>query len=263
MIRVFFPDETIRDYQLPPADGQLFIIGGAEGNNIQINNPFISSYHAVIFQQAGSYFISDGDPRGKPSEHGTFVNNMRIGHVPYMLNIGDEVILGNRSLRFKFIGKAADIIINGIEYEFAKPENRFVAFMIDLVILIVLNSIITTAFFAFFRDNIVGNGDVHYVVIVFIISAIYFFQYLPSSGQTPGKSIMGIQVIKTNGEIPTVTDTFFRNLVGYFIGTLFVMIGFIWVLFDPRKQAWHDKLANTYVVNMPEKEEPKSWLLPN
>jgi uncharacterized RDD family membrane protein YckC len=27
-----------------------------------------------------------------------------------------------------------------------------------------------------------------------------------------------------------------------------LMIGFIWVAFDPRKQGWHDKLAGTVVV---------------
>jgi uncharacterized RDD family membrane protein YckC len=27
-------------------------------------------------------------------------------------------------------------------------------------------------------------------------------------------------------------------------------IGFIWILFDARKQGWHDKMANTVVVKV-------------
>jgi uncharacterized RDD family membrane protein YckC len=34
----------------------------------------------------------------------------------------------------------------------------------------------------------------------------------------------------------------------YYVSILPLMLGFIWVAFDARKQGWHDKLANTVVV---------------
>ncbi|HNR59128.1 MAG TPA: RDD family protein [Methanothrix sp.] len=27
------------------------------------------------------------------------------------------------------------------------------------------------------------------------------------------------------------------------------LLGYIWVLFDKKRQGWHDKIAGTYVVN--------------
>jgi uncharacterized RDD family membrane protein YckC len=30
-----------------------------------------------------------------------------------------------------------------------------------------------------------------------------------------------------------------------------VGLGFLWVMHDPQRQAWHDKVAGTYVVKVP------------
>ncbi|MGZ8994756.1 MAG: RDD family protein, partial [Burkholderiaceae bacterium] len=35
---------------------------------------------------------------------------------------------------------------------------------------------------------------------------------------------------------------------GYYVSTIPLLIGLIWVAFDSRKQGWHDKLAGTVVV---------------
>jgi uncharacterized RDD family membrane protein YckC len=34
----------------------------------------------------------------------------------------------------------------------------------------------------------------------------------------------------------------------YLVSAIVFMLGYLWVAFDPRKQAWHDKLAGTVVV---------------
>ena len=36
--------------------------------------------------------------------------------------------------------------------------------------------------------------------------------------------------------------------LAYYLSMLPLFAGFFWVAFDPRKQGWHDKLANTLVV---------------
>jgi uncharacterized RDD family membrane protein YckC len=33
-----------------------------------------------------------------------------------------------------------------------------------------------------------------------------------------------------------------------FISAIVCLLGFLWVLWDPRKQAWHDKVARSVVV---------------
>jgi hypothetical protein len=36
--------------------------------------------------------------------------------------------------------------------------------------------------------------------------------------------------------------------VGYLVSAIVVSLGFIWILFDSKRQGWHDKIAKTYVV---------------
>ena len=45
----------------------------------------------------------------------------------------------------------------------------------------------------------------------------------------------------------SVGRAFLRN-VGFGISALVLGIGLLWVAFDPNKQGWHDKMADTYVV---------------
>lgn len=39
-----------------------------------------------------------------------------------------------------------------------------------------------------------------------------------------------------------------RESIGKAVSLVVFFIGFIWAAGDPRKQAWHDKMAETYVV---------------
>jgi len=40
--------------------------------------------------------------------------------------------------------------------------------------------------------------------------------------------------------------------IGYIVGALTLVIGFLMVAFDDRKQGLHDKIANTYVIPLRE-----------
>jgi uncharacterized RDD family membrane protein YckC len=51
---------------------------------------------------------------------------------------------------------------------------------------------------------------------------------------------------KTGGK-PTTQQLVVRYL-GYFVSTIPLGLGLLWVAFDPRKQGWHDKMAGTVVV---------------
>ena len=39
-----------------------------------------------------------------------------------------------------------------------------------------------------------------------------------------------------------------RQWIGKRISSLVLGLGFIWILLDPDRQGWHDKLMTTYVV---------------
>ena len=75
----------------------------------------------------------------------------------------------------------------------------------------------------------------------------YWYFWTRRDGQTPGKFALGIRVIKSDGTELSDTDAVIRA-IGYHVSGLLCGLGFIWAIFDKNKQAWHDKLARTYVV---------------
>ena len=122
-------------------------------------------------------------------------------------------------------------------YELADIGARFIALFIDGIILSAIGSI---GFIAA-REPGVGAG--------FLIGLVYYWFFLTrNKGQTPGKMLMKIRVIKTDGSPISDRDALVRY-IGYVVNSIF-LIGWLWVLFDANKQGWHDKFAKTYVVNI-------------
>ena len=84
------------------------------------------------------------------------------------------------------------------------------------------------------------------VSLIFPAIAIVIFWICRQA--TPGKMAISAQIVdaKTGGK-PTTGQLIGRYL-GYYVSTIPLFLGLIWVAFDPRKQGWHDKLAGTVVV---------------
>ena len=69
-----------------------------------------------------------------------------------------------------------------------------------------------------------------------------------NNGQTIGKKLMGIRIVKEDGTQFGYMDAFLRNVIGYWISSLVCSLEFFWGLFDSRNQTWHDKIFHTLVV---------------
>jgi uncharacterized RDD family membrane protein YckC len=69
------------------------------------------------------------------------------------------------------------------------------------------------------------------------------------NGQTPGKMLMNIRVVKTDGSSLTGNDALLRYL-GYYLNTVLLFIGWFMAFWDKDHQGLHDRLANTYVVKV-------------
>jgi uncharacterized RDD family membrane protein YckC len=82
-----------------------------------------------------------------------------------------------------------------------------------------------------------------------IVYAGYFtyFEGGPS-GQTPGKSVLGIRVVGFDTGGPIGYGRGFIRLVGRIVSGIFLDLGYFWMLWDPEKQCWHDKFASDVVV---------------
>ena len=78
--------------------------------------------------------------------------------------------------------------------------------------------------------------------------ALYFVVQIGKWGQTPGKRLAGIRVVGPEGAVPGVRRALMREVVGKFLSSSVLYVGFIWPVWDSQGQAWHDKIAGTYVV---------------
>lgn len=121
-------------------------------------------------------------------------------------------------------------------FELADIGTRFLAIVIDGFILGIISGILL---------SILRNPG---GVVGFLIGLLYYWYFWTrNNGQTPGKSIMKIRVIKKDGTPITDADAIVRG-IGYSISGAVFGLGFLWALWDDQRQTWHDKLASTYVV---------------
>ena len=77
--------------------------------------------------------------------------------------------------------------------------------------------------------------------------AVFFTGYC---GQTPGKMALRIKVIRTNGSQLTYGRAVKREVLGKFVSSILLGIGYLMVAFDSQKQGLHDKIADTYVIKL-------------
>jgi len=76
---------------------------------------------------------------------------------------------------------------------------------------------------------------------------IWWFIVAPR-GQNPGKAVVGIRVIRTNGEAVRTGGMFVRGLAGIVAGIIPFYLDELWILWDRDAQTIHDKIVNTVVV---------------
>ena len=89
------------------------------------------------------------------------------------------------------------------------------------------------------------------VIASMVVGIAYFFVFwVHYDGATPGKKLLGIKITRENGEKITYPVAFIRY-IGYLLSSVtifFFGLGFLWVVWDKKKQALHDKIAGTIVV---------------
>jgi uncharacterized RDD family membrane protein YckC len=125
--------------------------------------------------------------------------------------------------------------------DFASPLQRFYAFSVDLSILFMLFMALNLVTKGQFATSSAAPQDTFLFFGYFVLLTGLF-------GQTPGKFVAGIIVVDSEGRTPGVAMAIPREMAGRFVAVVVLGIGLLWVLYDPKRQGWHDKIAGTYVV---------------
>ena len=130
--------------------------------------------------------------------------------------------------------------------------SRLLAYFIDISVLAV--TLVAFGWFintveALFPLDFLPGGVFRVLIASFIGFALvfgYFIFFWTLIGQTPGKMLLGLRVVSVHGGSVSPWQSI-RRIGGYIISYV-LFLGYLWILIDNRRQGWHDKIANTYVI---------------
>ena len=135
------------------------------------------------------------------------------------------------------------------EQEYAGFWIRVGAALIDTVLMLILIAPILTAIYGtgyWMSESLVqGFWD---LIVNYLLPAIIIIIFWVYKSATPGKMVTKLAIVdaKTGGK-PS-TGQFIIRYLGYYLSTIPLFLGIIWVGIDKRKQGWHDKIAGTVVL---------------
>lgn len=138
------------------------------------------------------------------------------------------------------------------DYPLAGPFRRFVAYVIDLILLIflmIVASLAAVLFFGFLGSGGAGMGVAFVAYFVLVWGYGVFCEGI-FNGQTLGKRLTGIRVISVQGIPISGAQAVIRNLVGALDGPLpfLYMLGLSSMILTRRFQRLGDLAAGTMVV---------------
>jgi uncharacterized RDD family membrane protein YckC len=118
---------------------------------------------------------------------------------------------------------------------------RFGAMFIDGILVSIPGYVVTFA---------VGRG---YADLVWIpVSLTYFTYFHGSRGQTPGDAALSIRIVdvRDGGDGPIGYVRAATRWAVSIVSYLVLLLGYLWMLWDPERQTWHDKAAGSLPVTV-------------
>lgn len=98
-----------------------------------------------------------------------------------------------------------------------------------------------------FKDNgiikIILNFSMQFLMVGTTLTVFWIRKQF-----TPGKSFLSLKIVDASTLSKPTNKQFILRMLGLFISVAFFFLGIIWIAFDPKKQGWHDKIANTIVI---------------
>ena len=118
---------------------------------------------------------------------------------------------------------------------------RFGGLVLDGLVLGVLATFVTT---------ILGSQGAISAALGVLFSTTYQVYFFTRTGQTLGAKVMGIKVIDADGN-PLSVDLALIRVVGSYVSSALLGLGYLLMLWDGHKQTLHDKMAGSLVIMVP------------
>jgi uncharacterized RDD family membrane protein YckC len=140
----------------------------------------------------------------------------------------------------------------------ANLYSRALASVVDVLLVAFLLICATLLFVLFAEGKITGllimfadnfSNLVTFGAIFCVLLLVYHTIFAYFGGQTAGKMLFGIRVIRIDGHSLTMENAIARS-IGMLLAALPGLAGFIWAAFDLYRRAWHDWIGGTIVVRV-------------
>jgi uncharacterized RDD family membrane protein YckC len=129
--------------------------------------------------------------------------------------------------------------------------SRLVAFLIDLALVVAVVTV--TGAVSTWLNSVLGLGEVTRLLLVavtFLFNAAFclavYVIFTAAAGQTPGKWVMGLRVVTTDGK-PMTVRLALRRLIGQAL-SLPLFWGYLIVLIADDRRSFADRFAGTRVI---------------
>ena len=89
-----------------------------------------------------------------------------------------------------------------------------------------------------------------YITYLCLVPALFFIGFWSLAGETLGMRAWRMRIIRRDGGRPTLREATIRYLAAILSWSA-LGLGFLWILFDRERMAWHDRLSGTRLLLVP------------
>ena len=141
------------------------------------------------------------------------------------------------------------------DYKKASFWERLGAFIIDMTLL----AAPLFGIYSILQATSINLVPALYILVGVVLIIVYSVFLVARTGSTIGEKFLKLKTVDVNYGNINLKRTLIRETVGKFISLVPLGFGAVYVLYDENRQAWHDKLAGTFVV----KTNNEGGLLPS
>jgi uncharacterized RDD family membrane protein YckC len=149
------------------------------------------------------------------------------------------------------VAKVADLEVGGDHVVYAGFWIRVGAAFIDSILMLII--FIPLLLWIYGGEELLeraqtGEFGATYYLITYLLPAIAVILFWIARQATPGKMALSLRIVDAKTLGPLSKGQAIGRYLAYYVSSIPLGLGLLWVAFDRHKQGWHDKLAGTFVI---------------
>ncbi len=136
----------------------------------------------------------------------------------------------------------------------AKWKDRFLAWLVDFIIISMISTSIAFISFQYLDDNFenfISNDGMYIPTSIMFLSYWIILEY--KTGQTIGKKMFNLKIVNDLGGRPSLIGVIISSLGKSFILPIDVILG--WIITNQKRQRIFNKLGNTLIIKIKDSED--------